>query len=112
MPAGFAGGLDADLDQDVLGGTVLPTVVGGHSQLVHALFAVAQLLCVLDEACRKKRRESFRAALCFKNYFKTAAVRGNLFSNILKQLPNIGLPAELKACTDFHSYSHGEKKGY
>ena len=50
LPAGFAGWLDADLDQDVLRGAVLPTVVGGHSQLVHALFAVAQFLCVLDEA--------------------------------------------------------------
>lgn len=49
LPAGFAGGLDADLDQDVLGGTVLSTVVGGHRQLVHALFAVAQLLGVLDK---------------------------------------------------------------
>lgn len=50
MPAGFAGGLDADLDQNVLGGTVLSTVVGGHSQFIHALFAVAQFLRVLDEA--------------------------------------------------------------
>lgn len=49
LPAGFAGGLDTDLDQDVLGGAVLPTVVGGHRQLVHVLFAVAQLLCVLDK---------------------------------------------------------------
>lgn len=50
LPAGFASGLDADLDQNVLGGPVLSTVVGRHSQLVHALLAVAQLLCVLDEA--------------------------------------------------------------
>lgn len=50
LPAGFAGRLDADLDQHVLGGAVLPTVVGRHRQLVHALFAVAQLLRVLDEA--------------------------------------------------------------
>lgn len=49
MPAGFAGGLDADLDQDVLGGAVLSTVVGGHRQLVHALLAIAQLLCVFDK---------------------------------------------------------------
>lgn len=49
LPAGFAGGLDADLDQDVLGGAVLSAVVGGHRQLVHVLLAVAQLLCVLDE---------------------------------------------------------------
>ena len=50
LPAGFAGGLDADLDQNVLGGTVLSTVVGGHGQLVHVLFAVAQFLGVLDES--------------------------------------------------------------
>lgn len=49
LPAGFAGGLDADLDQDVLGGAVLSTVVGGHCQLVHALLAIAQLLCVFDK---------------------------------------------------------------
>lgn len=49
LPAGFAGGLDVDLDQDVFGGAVLPTVVGRHRQLVHVLFAVAQLLCVLDK---------------------------------------------------------------
>ena len=49
LPAGFAGGLHADLDQNVLGGSVLPTVVGRHRQLVHVLFAVAQLLRVLDE---------------------------------------------------------------
>lgn len=49
LPAGFAGGLDADLDQHVLGGSVLSAVVGRHSQLVHVLFAVAQFLCVLDE---------------------------------------------------------------
>lgn len=49
LPAGFAGGLDADLDQNVLRGTVLSTVVGGDRQLIHALFAVAQFLCVLDE---------------------------------------------------------------
>lgn len=41
LPAWFAGGLDADLDQYVLRGTVLPTVVSGHSQLVHAFFAIA-----------------------------------------------------------------------
>lgn len=50
MPAGFAGGLYADLDQDVLRGAVLSTVVGGHSQLIHVLLAIAQFLCVLDEA--------------------------------------------------------------
>lgn len=49
LPAGFAGGLDADLDQNILRGAVFSTVVGGHSQLVHALFAIAQLLRVLDE---------------------------------------------------------------
>lgn len=50
MPAGFAGGLDADLDQNILRGTVLSTVVGGHRQLIHVLFAIAQFLRVLDEA--------------------------------------------------------------
>lgn len=50
LPAGFAGRLDTDLDQNVLGGPVLPAVVGGHSQLVHVLFAVVQFLCVLDVA--------------------------------------------------------------
>lgn len=50
LPAGFAGGFDTDLDQHVLGGTVLSTVVGGHSQLIHVFLAVTQLLCVLDEA--------------------------------------------------------------
>lgn len=50
LPTGFAGGFDADLDKHILGGTVLSTVVGSHSQLIHALFAVAQFLCVLDEA--------------------------------------------------------------
>lgn len=50
LPAGFAGGLDADLDQNVLRGAVLSTVVGRHGQLVHAFFAVAQFLCVFDEA--------------------------------------------------------------
>lgn len=49
LPAGFAGGFDADLDQDVFGGAVLSTVVGCHRQLVHVLFAVAQPLCVLDK---------------------------------------------------------------
>lgn len=49
LPAGFAGGLDADLDQNVLRGAVLSTVIGGHGQLVHALFAIAQLLRVFDE---------------------------------------------------------------
>lgn len=49
LPAGFAGGLDADLNQDIFGGAVLSTVVGSHGQLVHVLFAVAQLLCVLDK---------------------------------------------------------------
>lgn len=44
LPARFARGFDADLDQHVLRGAVLSTVVGGHSQLVHALFAVAQFL--------------------------------------------------------------------
>ena len=50
LPAGFAGWLDADLDQNVLRGAVLSTVVGRHGQLIHALFAVAQFLRVLDEA--------------------------------------------------------------
>lgn len=50
LPAWFAGGLDVDLDEDVLGGPVLPAVVGGHGQLVHALLAVVELLCVLDVA--------------------------------------------------------------
>lgn len=50
LPAGFAGWLDTDLDQNVLRGAVLSTVIGGHSQLIHALFAIAQFLCVLDEA--------------------------------------------------------------
>lgn len=48
LPAGLAGGLDADLHEDVLGGAVLPAVVGGHGQLVHALFTVAEFLRVLD----------------------------------------------------------------
>lgn len=50
LPAWFAGGLDVDLDKDVLRGPVLPAVVGGHRQLVHALLAVVEFLCVLDVA--------------------------------------------------------------
>lgn len=50
LPAGFAGGLDANLDQDVLRGAALSAVIGSHGQLVHAFFAIAQLLRVLDEA--------------------------------------------------------------
>lgn len=50
LPARFAGGLDADLDQNILRGTVLSTVVGSHSQLIHAFFAIVQFLCVFDEA--------------------------------------------------------------
>ena len=112
MPAGFAGGLDADLDQDVLGGAVLPTVVGGHSQLVHALFAVAQLLCVLDEACRKKTgTERFRAALCFISAPQPCEdIYFQIFLTAAKYWKM--LPAELKARTDFHSFSQGEKKRY
>lgn len=54
LPAGFAGWLDADLDQNILRGSVLSTIVGGHSQLIHALFAIAQFLCVFDESCVKQ----------------------------------------------------------
>lgn len=50
LPAGFAGRLDADLDQNIFGGSVLPAVIRGHGELVHALFAITQLLCVFDEA--------------------------------------------------------------
>lgn len=65
LPAGFAGGLDADLDQNILRGTVLSTVVGGHRQLIHVLFAIAQFLRVLDEAWVKQRgKGSARAVLC------------------------------------------------
>lgn len=56
LPTGFAGWFDTDLDQNVLRGTVLSTVVGGHSQLIHALFAVAQFLCVLDEAWARQKK--------------------------------------------------------
>lgn len=50
LPAGLAGGLDADLHQHVLRGSVLSAVVGGHGQFIHALFAIAQFFCVLDKA--------------------------------------------------------------
>lgn len=62
MPAGFAGGFDADLDQHVFGGTVLSAVVGRHGQLVHVLLAITQFLCVLDEAWAKKRKGSAPAS--------------------------------------------------
>lgn len=55
LPAGFAGGLDADLDQNVLRGAVLPAVVGRHGQLVHAFFTIAQFLSVFDEAWENRR---------------------------------------------------------
>lgn len=50
LPAGLAGGLDADLDQNIFRGSVLSAVISSHSQLVHALFSIVQLLCVFDEA--------------------------------------------------------------
>lgn len=55
LPAGFAGGLDADFDQHVFRSSVLSTVICGHSQLVHVLFAIAQFLCVLDNAWWSKK---------------------------------------------------------
>lgn len=50
LPAGFAGGLDADLDQNVFRGSVLSAVISSHGELVHAFFTVVQLLRVFDEA--------------------------------------------------------------
>lgn len=50
LPAGFAGRLDADLDQNIFRGAVLPAVIRSHRELVHAFLAIAQLLRVFDEA--------------------------------------------------------------
>lgn len=51
LPAWFAGGLDVDFHKNVLRCTVFTAVICGHSEFVHALLAVVQLLCVLDVAC-------------------------------------------------------------
>lgn len=40
LPPGAAGGLNADLHQDVLGGSFLPTVIGGDCELILVLFAI------------------------------------------------------------------------
>lgn len=53
MPAGFAGRLDADFDQNIFRGSVLSAVICSHGELVHAFFAITQLLCVFDEAWMK-----------------------------------------------------------
>lgn len=79
LPAGFAGGLDADLDQNVLGGTVLSTVVGGHSQLIHAFFAIAQFLSVFDEAWVKQGKKGEYPGRSLFN-FKAAALLENIYT--------------------------------
>lgn len=50
LPAWFTGRLDADLDQNIFRGSVFSAVIRSHGELVHAFFAIAQLLCVFDEA--------------------------------------------------------------
>lgn len=46
LPPGGAGGLDADLHQNIFCGPFLPAVIGGDGQLVLAFLPVSQLLRV------------------------------------------------------------------
>lgn len=57
LPPGAAGGLNADLHQDVLRGSFLPTVIGGDSELILMLFAVVKLLCVFDVTWQEGKQQ-------------------------------------------------------
>lgn len=55
LPPGAAGGLHADLHQDIFRGSFLPTVVGRDRELILVLFAVVQLLCVFNVAWQRRK---------------------------------------------------------
>ena len=55
LPPGAAGGLNADLHQNVFRGSFLPTVVGRDRELILVLFAIVQLFCVFNVAWRRKK---------------------------------------------------------
>lgn len=54
LPRGGAGGLDADLHQNVFCCPLLPAVVGRDRELILVLLPVVQLLRVLDVAFRRE----------------------------------------------------------
>lgn len=56
MPPRVAGGLDADLHQNVFGGSFLPTVIGRDGELILVLFDVVQLLCVFNITWQKREQ--------------------------------------------------------
>lgn len=55
LPPGAAGGLNADLHQNVFRGSFLPTVVGRDRELILVLFAIVQLLCVFNVAWQRRK---------------------------------------------------------
>ena len=57
LPPRGAGGLDADLHQNVFCCSFLPAVVGRDSQLVLVLFTIVQLLCVFNVTFQREKQQ-------------------------------------------------------
>ena len=57
LPARGAGGLDADLHQNVFCRSFLPAVIGRDSQLVLVLFTIVQLLCVFYVTFQREKQQ-------------------------------------------------------